>query len=111
MTPRSTLLPSLAATRGALWLLSTPNGQSGFFHDAWHSALSDPEWTAFKVPATECPRISPDFLAQQRLLLGEDSFKSEYLCEFTAAPGQLFPRELFDSCIDPNATAWEFNIK
>jgi hypothetical protein len=102
------LLPSLAATQGHLWLLSTPNGQSGFFYDAWHS---ESEWTRFQVKASDCPRISEDFLAEQRLLLGESVFKSEFLCEFTPGPGQLFPRELFDACIDPNAKAWEFNIK
>jgi hypothetical protein len=105
------LLPSLAATRGALWLLSTPNGQSGFFYDTWHAALSDPAWTTFKVPATDCPRIAPDFLAQQRFLLGEDVFKSEYLCEFTAAPGQMFPRELFDSALDPTVLPLEFHTR
>jgi hypothetical protein len=91
------LLPSLAATAGALWLLSTPNGQSGFFYETWHS---DSEWARFQVPATACPRIAPDFLAHQRLLLGEHVFASEYLCEFTPGPGQLFPRELFDSALD-----------
>ncbi len=105
------LLPSLAATAGDLWLLSTPNGQSGFFYDVWHAAQSDPLWQPFKVPATDCSRISPEILAHQRLLLGEDVFKSEYLCEFTAAPGQMFPRELFDSCLDPTVLPLEFRTR
>ncbi len=68
------------------------------------------DWARFQVKASDCPRISSDFLAEQRILLGESVFKSEFHCEFTPGPGQLFPRELYDSCIDPNAKAWEFNI-
>jgi hypothetical protein len=104
------LLPSLAATQGHLWLLSTPNGQFGFFYEAWHQKDPSDPWTRFHVKATDCPRISEDFLAEQRILLGEHQFKSEYLCEFTAGPGQLFPRELFDRCVDPNLKAWEFDL-
>lgn len=104
------LLPSLAATQGHLWLLSTPNGQFGFFYDAWRQNDPASPWTRFQVKATECPRIAAGFLAEQRIQLGENTFQSEFLCEFTPGPGQLFPRELFDRCIDPNATAWEFPL-
>jgi len=100
------LTPSLAATHGHLWLLSTPNGQSGFFYNSWRRAA---EWSRFQVKATECPRITEDFLAEQRLLLGENAFQSEFLCEFTPGPGQIIPRELFERAIDPNATHWELN--
>ena len=98
------LTPSLAATRGHLWLLSTPNGQSGFFYHSWHG---ESEWTRFQVKASDCPRISQDFLAEQRLLLGESAFQSEFHCEFTPGPGQLIPRELLERAVDPNATHWE----
>jgi hypothetical protein len=98
------LLPSLAATNGYLWLLSTPNGQAGFFYEAWRNPAG---WSKFQVKATDCPRIAPEFLAEQRLLLGETAFNSEFLCEFTPGPGQLFPRELFDAALDPNAQPWE----
>jgi hypothetical protein len=91
------LLPSLAATNGNLWLLSTPNGQSGFFYDTWHNA---PDWTRFQVKATDCPRIAPGFLAAQRLLLGHSRFDAEFLCEFTAGPNQIFSRDLLESALD-----------
>jgi len=100
------LTPSLAATQGHLWLLSTPNGQSGFFYDSWHT---ESDWARFQVKATGCPRITEGFLAEQRLLLGDTAFQSEFLCEFTADPGQLFPRDLIRRALDPAATPWELS--
>jgi hypothetical protein len=47
--------PMLATGGGDLWLMSTPCGKRGFFHDAWERGGS--KWTRVRVPATECPRI------------------------------------------------------
>lgn len=47
-------------------------------------------WTRFSVPATECPRISPAFLAEEREVLGERYFNQEYMCEFYATDDALF---------------------
>ena len=48
--------PMLAVSGGALWLMSTPFGKRGIFHDEWMRAGAD--WQRFRVPATECARIS-----------------------------------------------------
>jgi hypothetical protein len=68
----------MMATRSdaALWILSTPAGKSGFFHDSWHSL--DESWHRVKVSATDCPRISPAFLEEERRALGQTMFESEY---------------------------------
>jgi hypothetical protein len=105
------LLPSLAATGGALWLLSTPNGQSGFFYEVWHNTANHQAWTRFKVTAAECPRISREFLDNQRLLLGEQVFMAEYHCEFTPGRGQFFTREMFDNCLDGSVLPLELRNK
>ncbi len=68
----------------AVWLLSTPNGRRGFFYEA---CTSD-RWASFSVPATECPRISQDFLDEERRLHGPAVFKREYLCDFGATAGE-----------------------
>lgn len=34
------------------------------------------------MPATQCSRLSRQYLEQQRLLLGEAKFNQEYMCSF-----------------------------
>ncbi|MBS1826118.1 MAG: terminase family protein [Acidobacteria bacterium] len=65
---------------GDLWLMSTPNGKLGFFYEVW--AKGGPEWTRVRVPATDCPRISREFLAEERRANSDRFFRQEYLCEF-----------------------------
>ena len=77
-----------------MMLLSTPYGKWGFFYDEWHGA--DPSWSRHRVPATGCPRISPEFLEQERRALGDDWYRQEYLCEFVDAARADFPRETID---------------
>jgi hypothetical protein len=38
----------LAASSGALWLMSTPRGKRGFFHEAWERG--GPEWERIRAP-------------------------------------------------------------
>ncbi|MCC6538581.1 MAG: hypothetical protein IT162_13580 [Bryobacterales bacterium] len=77
--------PMLATQpNAAVWLLSTPNGRRGFFYEAFTSD----RWAGFSVPATECPRISQEFLDEERRLHGPAVFKREYLCDFGATAGE-----------------------
>jgi Terminase large subunit, T4likevirus-type, N-terminal len=96
------LNPMLAVSGGALWLMSTPNGQSGFFYNEWHDVA---RWQRTQVPADLCPRISPEFLAQQRISLGDQMYRQEYQCEFLSTGTQVFSQELlqqaFDDLYDP----------
>ena len=71
--------PMLATTNGTMICLSTPFGKRGFFSEAWHG--SGP-WKRVKVRASDCPRISPAFLAEQRATLGAWWFAQEYDVEF-----------------------------
>jgi hypothetical protein len=76
----------MLSERGAIWLLSTPYGARGFFHDAWRSAA----WQRFEVPATKVARHSPDFLAEQRASMGEWWYRQEYECVFLDAVTSAF---------------------
>lgn len=89
--------PFLATTAGRLWMLSTPNGQAGFFYDEWHDEGA--EWKRVAAPATECVRIAPETLEQERRALGEHVFAQEYLCRFLASRSQLVPRGLMDEAV------------
>jgi len=85
--------PFLATTDGTLLVMSTPKGQSGFFHREW---VSENKWLRVSVPATECPRIKPEFLASERAQSGERYFNQEYMCEFLGAQSNLFSAALLE---------------
>ena len=63
------LRPMLAVGNGDLWLLSTPFGKRGFFYENWAGGSED--WARTAVPATECSRISGEFLEQERRQMGD----------------------------------------
>src|SRR5437899_1120512 len=77
---RAAVRPMLSVSRGRLVALSTPRGKRGWFFDAWHDPAT--AWHRVQVLATECPRIAPEFLAEERRALGERWFRQEYLCGF-----------------------------
>jgi hypothetical protein len=89
--------PARATAGGALWLMSTPKGQGGYFYEAWAHGGGD--WARFSVPATECGRISKEFLEWNRRRMGERLFRQEFLCEFVASGGQLIDRELVEQAV------------
>jgi hypothetical protein len=90
------LQPMLAVSNGDLWLLSTPCGKSGFFYDVWTHGR---RWERHSVPATECPRISAEWLDLQREEMPSAWFRQEYLCEFVDHEDSFFPRDLVESAL------------
>jgi hypothetical protein len=83
--------PMLAVSHGSLIALSTPFARIGWFFEAWHDGAA--AWHRVRVPATECPRISPEFLAEEREELGERWYSMEYECVFTDAVDALFTED------------------
>ncbi len=96
------LRPMLATTNGAIWLLSTPNGQKGFFHREWTDKTQT--WRKFSTPANECPRISANFLAEERRKHGPAVFEREYLCKFTSTGDSFFDTISIDASSVPSET-------
>jgi hypothetical protein len=86
------VMPMLATSRGTFWMLSTPMGKRGYFHDAWTGG--GPAWTRITAKATDCPRIDPSFLVEQRRTLGERWYGQEYNCVFVDTLGQVFTEEM-----------------
>ncbi len=82
--------PMLAVSGGRLLALSTPFGKRGWWWEAWRGA--EP-WERYEVPATACPRIAPEFLAEEERTLGAFWFEQEYLCKFLDAESQAFRHE------------------
>lgn len=79
--------PMLAVRNGRLILASTPFGKRGHFWDVWDTGKG---WSKTRVPATEVPRISADFLEQERLELPRHVFEQEYMCEFAESVDSVF---------------------
>ncbi len=95
--------PMLAVSAGALVALSTPFGTRGWFYEAWRSAG---DWDRYEVPATHCPRISAEFLAEERQNMGEWWFEQEYMCRFLDAQSSAFRREDIDNAFAEEVTTW-----
>ena len=93
------ITPMLAVSNGALWIFSTPNGQTGRFHEI--CTATEPIWTRFFSPSGECPRIDPAFLAQERAFLGDAHYRQEYECAFIANRLQFLDRELIEQATIP----------
>lgn len=92
--------PMLATSNGSLWLMSTPFGKRGHFHTEWTEGGEI--WERIDIPATDCPRIPPEFLEEERRSLGDWWFRQEYLCEFVETTDQLFGYETVMSACDPS---------
>jgi hypothetical protein len=50
-------------------------------------------WERYEVPAAECPRISGEFLAEERTSLPARVFRQEYECSFEETEDQVFSYE------------------
>jgi hypothetical protein len=82
------LRPMLAtAENSALWLMSTPDGRSGFFYREWSGEMP---WVRIKATAEECPRIPAEFLQAERMTMSDEIYRREYGCEFVRGEGYLF---------------------
>lgn len=82
--------PMLAVSRGRLFLLTTPFGRRGHFYDAWTRATG---WERYEIPASQCPRITVEFLEEERQELGEQWFAQEYCCQFVATDDAMFSED------------------
>jgi len=79
--------PMLAISKGRIMLMSTPYGKRGHFFEEW---TGPNDWERVEIPATSCPRISREFLEEERRSLGDWWFQQEYMCEFGDTAHSLF---------------------
>lgn len=79
--------PMLAVSRGRMLALSTPFGKRGWFYDEW---IEGEGWQKHTIKATDCPRISPEFLESERRSMPNAIFQAEYMCEFTETLDSVF---------------------
>jgi hypothetical protein len=91
----SSVRPMLAVSKGRLLALSTPFGKRGWFYEAWSNR--NRAWKRVRITAEQCPRISPEFLAEERQSLGDRWFRQEYGCSFEDVVDAVFLQEDIDA--------------
>ncbi len=89
--------PMLAVSHGRLILMSTPWGKRGHFHEIWTTGR---RWEKYEITADQCPRISTEFLEEEREEL-QIFFEQEYYCKFLDDENSLFNDNMISSSIDP----------
>jgi hypothetical protein len=90
--------PMLAVSGGRLVLMSTPSGRRGHFFEAWHGPPSE-GWEKIELTATECPRISAEFLGQEERVLGPILFRQEYHAAFLDDAMTAFAQDLIAAAL------------
>jgi hypothetical protein len=85
--------PMLAVSAGRLILMSTPNGRRGHYFDSW---TGEGDWQRIRIVGKECPRISAEFLEQERQELGPMLYSQEYEGEFIDAQSSAFSSEMIE---------------
>ncbi len=100
-----TVRPMFAVSNGRLIALSTPYGKRGWFYEEWVSAN---KWKRVRIAATDCPRISPEFLAEERKALGDKFYRQEYEISFEELAGAIFSQEDIDAAFSTTVKPFDF---
>jgi Terminase large subunit, T4likevirus-type, N-terminal len=93
--------PMLAVSGGGLMMLTTPYGKRGVFFEEWTGGRG---WERYEVTAEECPRISPEFLEEEREALPSWVYRQEYECSFEDTEDAVFTYEMVERAVTPEVT-------
>ena len=93
--------PMLAVKGGRLILMSTPFGKRGHFWNAWSEGA---EWNRVMVPASQVPRISAEFLEEERRTMGSFWYSQEYECQFQASTDSVFSHDTVMGALSDDVT-------
>lgn len=93
--------PMLAVSGGRLMMLTTPYGRRGVFYEEWTGCGA---WERYEVPASQCPRISEEFLEEERRALPRRVFRQEYECSFEETDDQVFSHADVQAAISEEIT-------
>jgi hypothetical protein len=93
--------PMLAVSGGRLMMLTTPYGRRGVFFEEW---TGEGAWERYEVPASQCPRISEEFLEEERQALPRRIYRQEYECSFEDTEDAVFAYEDVQAAISSEVT-------
>lgn len=86
--------PALSDRLGWCLFIGTPKGVN-LFHDLYQYALTDPDWYAGMFPVDETGLVAPGELELARKVMSANSYRQEFLCDFTASSDNvLIPVDL-----------------
>src|SRR5215210_5938120 len=94
--------PMLAVSGGALMMLTTPHGKRGAIYEEWTGGSDF--WERYEVPASECPRISEEFLEEERAALPSWVYRQEYECSFEETEDQVFTTSMIERAVTSEVT-------
>jgi len=83
-------IPSLAVSKGTVWLLSTPHGKEGYYY----KCFEDENFKHFHISSEDCPRKDIEFLKKERERMTKAQYAQEYLGEFIDELRQFFSSDL-----------------
>ncbi len=96
------VLPMLAVRRGRLILMSSAWARRGHFFETWENGAN---WHREKVTVYDVPRISPEWIEEQKATMPRSWFDSEYACVFVEPEDSVFaPADVYgalDESIQP----------
>ena len=92
--------PMLAVSNGRHILMSTPFGKQNHFFKIWDQERDIWQW--FEIPAEMCPRITKEFLDEEKRT--NPWFEQEYHCKFMDTEGSIFSSDLFRSLANPSVS-------
>lgn len=84
----------MLALGAELEVLSTPFGKRGWFFDIFNTPRRLALFRTWQVTAREVPRITPEFLAEERVELGDRWFNQEYFLKFTDSVDAVFAQDV-----------------
>lgn len=96
--------PMLAVSDGKLILLSTPYGRRGFFYNTWDKGE---EWEKVKIIAPDCPRITPEFLRQERATMPRWFYNQEYMGSFEENEASIFDWQRIEDMAREGIKTWD----
>lgn len=83
------MMPSVAATHGALHMISSPNGRQGRFFEAFEGEAVEVYWSR-RITWHDCPRMTAEQMEIERRAMGDFAFRQEFLSEFLTPLGAFF---------------------
>lgn len=94
--------PMLIVKRGQLLCLSTPFGKRGWWYEAWEHGGN--AWYRQHLPASQCPRWTPEQIAKERASVPYWVFAAEIECLFTDTDDQVYPTDLVETAFTAGVT-------
>ena len=91
--------PMLATTAGRLIGMSTPFGRRGWYAEAWHD---QPDWQKTRITVYDVPRITREWIQEQRRIMPAWWFEQEFECQFKESEDAVFRHEHVMAALDPD---------